>query len=105
LGEVRYPFHKDKDLYLPMIEEFFPEVKLSEKLSELEFQDKQNKIISQKFNGDIVMSWLPDLQGKELGKAITLFKDALGNEYNDFILNSTYKEIHDYFMNVYENNK
>jgi len=101
LGDVKYPFHEDKDLYLPMIDEFFPEAKLLEKLRDLEYQDKQNKILSQKFNGDIVISWLPNLMGKELGAAMTKFKTALGDEYEEFILNSTYKDIYNRFMEIY----
>ena len=103
LGDVKYPFHKDKDLYIPMIEEFFPEARLMEKLKELELLDKQNKILSQKFNGDIVMAWLPDLKGKELGHAINKFKFHLGNEYDDFIFNASYVEIYNRFMDIYEN--
>lgn len=99
----RYEFHKDKNLYLPLIEQFFPEAGLMEKLKELELLDKQNKIMSQKFNGDMVMSWLPNLQGKELGQAISKFKSALGDEYDEFILNSTYKEIYNRFIEIYEN--
>jgi len=57
--------------------------------------------LSQKFNGDIVMAWLPKLKGKELGAAMTKFKDALGDEYREFVLGSDYSEIHDYFMEVY----
>ena len=97
----RYEFHKDKDLYLPMIEEFFPEANLMSKLNDITIRDKQNKVLSQKFNGDIVMSWLPDLQGKELGQAISKFKFYLGDEYDDFILNSTYKDIYNRFMEIY----
>lgn len=98
----RYNFHKDKDLYLPMIDGFFPEARLIEKLKELEVHDKQNKILSQKFNGDIVMSWIPNLMGKELGAAITKFRTALGDDYKEFILSSTYSQIHNRFMELYE---
>ena len=98
---VRYEFEKNKELYLPMIDQYFPEAKLLEKLSELQRIDTQNKVMSQKFNGDIVMSWLPDLQGKELGQAMGKFKTALGEEYNEFILNADYNSIQERFMNTY----
>jgi hypothetical protein len=98
---VRKNFEEDKSKYITPIDFFFPEIKLKEKLSELQRIDTQNKIISQKFNGDIVMSWLPNLQGKELGAAISKFKDALGDEYGEFILNSDYKAIQNRFMEVY----
>jgi len=98
---IRYEFEKNKDVYLVMINEYFPEAKLLKKLSELQRIDTQNKVISQKFNGDIVMSWLPDLQGKELGQAMSKFKTALGEDYNEFILNANYDAIRERFMNTY----
>lgn len=98
---TKFNFNRDKNSYIPMINIAFPEAKLLERLKELEKIDNINKIISQKFNGDIVMSWLPDLKGKELGQAMMKFKNALGDEYNDFILNSNYNNIHNYFMSVY----
>lgn len=98
----KYEFHKDKDLYLPMIIEFFPEANLMNRLNELAAIDRENKIISQKFNGDLVMSWIPNLIGKELGQVMSNFKSALGEEFKDFILNNTYNRIHKRFLEEYE---
>ena len=98
---VRYPFEKDKTFYLPMINRSFPEARLLEKLNELKVKDNHNKILSHKFNGDMVMSWLPDLMGKELGNAIREFKESLGEDYDEFILNSDYNTIRERFMNTY----
>jgi hypothetical protein len=84
-----------------MIDVKFPEAKLLEKLGALQAKDREDKILSQKFNGDIIMSWLPDLQGKELGRAITSFKEELGDDYREFILNSDFKTIHQRFMDTY----
>jgi len=100
---TKYNFSKNKSDYLLNIEDYFPEAKLMEKLGELEKKDKQNKILSQKFNGDIVMSWLPNLKGKELGNAMDKFKSDLGEEYDEFILNSSYDTIHNRFMSIYNN--
>ena len=85
-----------------MIDQYFPEGKLLEKLSELQRIDSQNKIMSQKFNGDIVMSWLPKLQGKELGRAMNKFKNSFDEndeDYREFILNASYTTIQEAFMN------
>lgn len=98
---VTYPFEKNKDVYLGWIDSCFPEAKLLEKLGELKRKDTQNKILSQKFNGDMVMSWLPNLIGKELGQAITNFKNELGDEYDEFILNANYDAIRERFMDTY----
>ena len=96
-----YKFHKDKELYLLMIDEAFPESDLLGQLYELRMKDNEDKILSVKFNGDIVMSWLPDLMGKELGHAMGKFKESLGDDYREFILNSDYNTICERFMNTY----
>ena len=99
---IKYGFHKEKDLYLPLIEAQFPEAKLLDKLNKLQEVDKRNKIMSQKFNGDIVMSWLPNLKGKELGYAMFKFKESFDNDdYNEFILNGSFTAIYEKFMNTY----
>ena len=98
---VRYQFRLNKQDYLPMIEETFPEAKLLEQLNGLKNNDRLMKIISMKFNGDIVMSWLPNLKGKQLGGAIRNFRDHLGDDYNSFILNNNYDTIREYFMKTY----
>ena len=100
----KFIFNSNKDVYLLKINSFFPEANLLEKLNELNEKDKINKIISKKFNGDIVMSWLPNLQGKELGNAIKKFRQYLGDNYKEFILNSNYNEIKNLFMEVYYEN-
>jgi hypothetical protein len=95
-------FNPDKSVYLTAIDFFFPEVKLKDKLRELKEKDNLNMLISQKFNGNIVMSWLPNLKGKELGNAISKFKNQFkGNDFKTFILNSDSQTIYKKFMQVY----
>lgn len=101
---IKHNFHKDKKKYLEMIDEYFPEANLLEKIDKLLIIDKENKIISQKFNGNIVMDWLPNLIGKQLGNAISLFKNDLGDGYNDFILNANHDTIKNRFMKAYSGN-
>jgi hypothetical protein len=96
-----FEFNKGKESYLSMIEAYFPEAKLMEKLNALKEEDRLNNIIAQKFNGNIVMMWLPELQGKELGAAMSLFKQSLGDEYREFMLNSSYTAIKERFMKVH----
>ena len=100
---VRYPFEKDKDVYLPVVDAYFPEAKLLEKLRVLQAKDRENKILSQKFNGDLVMTWLPDLKGKQLGHAITGFKESFEDDedYREFVLNANFDAIKERFMNTY----
>lgn len=94
-------FEKNKEEYILPIDFFFPDAHLKERLKELNEKDREDKILSQKFNGDMVMTWLPNLMGAELGAAITKFKNELGGNYKEFILNSDYDTIHNRFMEIY----
>jgi len=96
-----YQFDKNKDSYITKINDFFPEANLLDILKNLKEEDARRKIVSQKFNGDIVMMWLPDLKGKELGIAISKFKERIGDYYDEFILNSNYDTIREHFMIIY----
>jgi len=98
---VKKDFEKDKNEYILPIDFFFPDAHLKERLKELNEKDKEDKLLSQKFNGDMVITWLPNLMGKELGAAITKFRNELGGEYRDFILNSDYNTIYNRFMEIY----
>ena len=101
--KVSYEFEKNKELYLPMIDQYFPEAKLMEKLSALQEVDRRNKRLSHRFNGDLVMSWLPNLKGKELGQAMTDFKNSFDSkeDYEEFVLNACYSAIEKRFMDTY----
>jgi hypothetical protein len=68
-----YTFFKDKDLYIDMIDSEFPEANFKKQLEELKLEDEQNKIVSEKFNGDLVMEWT-GLKDKELGRCLGEFK-------------------------------
>jgi len=100
---IKYPFDRNKDNYLPIIDANFPEAKLLEKLAEFKRVDNENKILSQKFNGDMIMTWFPDLKGKQLGEAIHVFIESFEdmNEYREFVLNASFDAIHKRFISVY----
>jgi hypothetical protein len=103
----RYEFKIDKEEYIPMIAEYFIEAALKKELNTLNEEDKLNKIASQKFNGDIVISWLPDLKGKELGNMMAKFKNSFSTEkeFRTFILDNDYIRIKNNFMTVYNEKK
>jgi len=94
---TQFSFNRDKAMYIPIINEFFPEADLIEKLDLLNEKNNINKILAEKFNGNIIMTWT-NLSGKELGNAIRKFKLALGDKYNDFILNNNENTIREYFI-------
>jgi hypothetical protein len=102
---TRYPFEEDKDFYIADIDAAFPEVDLLQQLHDLQVKDEFNQALAEKFNGNVVMQWFPELQGKELGQAIRKFKDCLGISYDGFILNSSIEDIKYYFMKIYNEEK
>jgi hypothetical protein len=97
-----FPFEKNKESYIPMIDAFFPEAKLIEKLNKLKNIDNTNKLLSRKFNGNIIMNWFPELNGKKLGLEIQKFKDNLGSNYDQFILNNNIDLIKEKFTENYK---
>jgi hypothetical protein len=98
---TRYYFNDDKDSYLISIDNYFPEANLLEKISEFKKIDALNKLLSEKFNGNIVMTWLPDLKGKELGAAMNKFTKMLGDEFGEFIMNNDIDTIKFLFLKTY----
>ena len=98
---TKYPFEERKDLYIIDIDAAFPEANLLEQLHDLQVQDEFNQALAEKFNGNIVMEWLPELQGKELGVAMGKFKEELGADYNGTITDLPIEDIRDLFMKIY----
>jgi len=99
---TKYDFEKDKDKYIMTINTFFPEANLANKLDDLQLNDEFNQAMAKKFNGNIIMEWLPELKGKELGQAIGKFKTALGDDYNNVIVNSKIDDIRDLFLKIHK---
>ena len=69
-----------KDYYLILAEEFF-----NQNITKIINQWKENiefeKEITKKFNGRLIMEKYPKIQGKELGTAITNFKNEITNDF------------------------
>lgn len=102
----RYSFAEDKNWYLETINLCFPDVDLIKKIEALKLKDLKNKQLSDKFNGKIIMEWIPDIQGKELGNAIHGFIEYIGADlYEGFILNGSIEEIRLNFMIFYHGKK
>jgi hypothetical protein len=74
-----------RESYLEMIGTFFPEANLKTQI-QLE-QDKETRAFqfAAKFNGKLVSSLLPQLEGKTLGAFIVNFKNSV-EHFEDFIL-------------------
>lgn len=96
-----YQFDKNKENYIDMIDEFFPEANFKSQLEKLKEKDRENHLISLRFNGNIIMEMFPELKGKELGNIINKYKEFHGEEYRNFIINNNQDEIKQHFKNWY----
>jgi hypothetical protein len=65
---------------------------IEKEISEHNKREKENKIISSKFNGKILMDLYPELKGKSLGDAITGFKRHIG-DFREYALNTSKEDI------------
>ena len=101
--DTKFEFNRDKEYYLLDIDNAFPEANLMDKLHDLQVKDEMQQAIAEKFNGEVIMEWIPGISGKELGAAIGKFKQHLDDNFNMFILNSEIDEIRHRFMMVYNN--
>lgn len=102
--DTKYIFMKIKDSYIYKINDYFPEAKLIEKIAELDEQDKINKEISEKFNGNLVMSWIPELKDKKLGIAMRNFRFVFFSNpelFNQYILSNNEVSIRALFLDFY----
>lgn len=75
---------------------------------ELKRKQEENKLVSDKFNGNIVMSIYPELKGSELGKQLIGFKHFIKNKYNiefnEYVLENSKDDILEQFW-IYYNSK
>lgn len=90
-----FEFDKDKSIYLTKINNCFPEINFLTKLKELKLKDEENKLIAEKFNGNLIMEKFSSLKGKELGLAIRNFKDSFETteKFKEYILKFSTEEI------------
>ena len=90
-----YPFDKNKEVYLPMIDDFF-HTNLQEKYDEHVKRQEKLKIISEKFNGKVIMDLIPNIDGKELGAFIKDYKDGFyEGKFEYYMLKLTQEEINE----------
>jgi len=91
---------KNKVEYVNHVNEYFPEANFITTLESFKrIDDRQSKIAS-KFNGRIVMEWLP-VKGKELGTMLNKFKESFNTEdYDTFILDNSIDEIKNKFLEI-----
>lgn len=99
-----FNFNKDKSYYIDHIDEFFPEANFKSKLERFRIIDEENKEISKKFNGRLIMEKLPELKGKELGNMIGDFH-KLFDDFRSYALKNNNTHIMNDFINFYNTKK
>lgn len=92
-----------KKEWLPLIDKYFPEASLLDKLKVLDKKNEINKQLNEKLNGRLIMEWIPGLKGKALGEIIREFRIFHGNKYEETVLKKSPEELKDYFLNYYHN--
>jgi hypothetical protein len=99
--EHRYQYEKDKTVYVDKAAKFFPEAGVELEIRRLEFECCKSLYIKSKFSGGDVMARY-GLKGKDLGDALTGFKNVIGSifgdeTYDDYIINNTVEQIYSDF--------
>lgn len=91
--DKNFPFEKPKEIYLPMIDEYFGTDLQNEYNNHVKRQNILEEI-SKKFNGRIIIDLL-NIEGKELGQFIKSYKNGFQNNdaFENFILNASKKQI------------
>jgi len=85
-----YHFEKNKTKYLDLIDQSFPEVHFMEQIERLKKKGVEIRELKEKFNGQLVMSWVCGLKDKELGETIKKYRDSHTDEW---IRNHTSDEV------------
>lgn len=95
-----FSFNEDKSSYINDINSFFPESDFLTQLNKFKEKEKTFQQIRSKFNGELIMSWYPELKGKELGNVMTNFKEQF-QDFDQFCLESSEEKIKTIFVEFY----
>jgi hypothetical protein len=85
-GEENYKFREDRDIeeVFERIDKFFPNTNFRDKIKNLLNAEEDKKKIKQKFNGNVIISLLPDLQKQDFQFFIDSFKARILKVYTTF---------------------
>ena len=93
-----FEYLPDKEDYITFIDSFFPEAELLNQIRLEQEAEAKAMEINQKFNGKIIMSLRPELEGKVLGDFIVDFKGSF-SDFDSYILSSSEDEIREKIIN------
>ena len=91
---------KPKEYYIEVANSYFPESNLLNEIEKFRKIDEENKNMSKKFNGHLIMSIIPELNGKELGHVMNDFKSNF-DDFRSFIIENNSEYILNFFKNWY----
>lgn len=94
----RIPF-PDKDKRLDFVLQHFPSIKA--KVDENDIRIALQRATAQKFNGRLVMQWVPELSGKKLGDFLFSYKGSK-EHYSAYVLNASEEEIKQDVLEYYK---
>lgn len=77
-------FKNIKDIDLKQLQKDFPKCDVLLTVSEFEYKHARKTLITQKFNGRIIMEMFPEIKGKEMGNFITEFKAWVSRHKGNF---------------------
>lgn len=98
-----FNFSSDEAKY-DLINYYFPNINITEFIKESDAHYNKLKQVRNKFNGNIIMTLIPKLKGKELGNFINKFTIKIEDEYgnfDNFILNTPQEIINKKIIKFY----
>lgn len=83
---------QERDSYLPIINNFFPEASLISCIKEEQEREQFVLLLKEKYNGKLIMQLFPTLEGKTLGKFMKDFQEQF-DDYEKMLSKMTKQEI------------
>ena len=103
----KYRYDKHKSKYYPIIHEYFKdEIDFLDTLKRLDIKEERRKIIVSKYNGNIIMQYIPELSGYTLGHFIKdhdlYIKINHNTTLKDLIFTMEHRQIKELILTYYE---
>lgn len=103
----KYRYDKNKSKYYPVIHEYFKDdIDFLGELNRLDLKEERRKIIASKYNGNIIMHYIPELSGSNLGSFIKdhdlYIKINHNSTLKDLIFAMEHREIKELILTYYE---
>lgn len=107
-GEENYKFRDESEESLneiyDRINDFFPNIHFKDKLEKIQIEEEERNNIKKKFNGNIIIELLPDLDIKDRSSFIDSFKNEISKnkEFEKYISENEQDAINKDIINYFE---